>query len=114
MAGTKALTDGPGVETSSRTSQMIAAGAGRPETVVTAPVKALYMRNDGGAGTCLYVEESGSGNTNVRIQADVGQAVSIGLSQRVLCSSHATPPPKGVKAASISSRSNRMNRLPMR
>lgn len=39
------------------------AGDGSPEGVVEAPVGALYQRWDGGAGTTLYVKESGSGNT---------------------------------------------------
>jgi hypothetical protein len=38
-------------------------GAGSPEGVVMAPVGASYHRTDGGAGTSLYVKESGSGNT---------------------------------------------------
>jgi len=38
-------------------------GAGSPEGVVTAPVGCLYSRTDGGAGTSLYVKESGTGNT---------------------------------------------------
>jgi hypothetical protein len=38
-------------------------GSGSPEGVVTAPVGSLYSRSDGGAGTSLYVKESGSGNT---------------------------------------------------
>lgn len=38
-------------------------GAGTPEGVVTAPVGSLYTRTDGGAGTTLYVKESGAGNT---------------------------------------------------
>lgn len=38
-------------------------GAGSPEGVVTAPVGASYHRTDGGAGTSLYVKESGTGNT---------------------------------------------------
>jgi len=37
--------------------------SGSPEGVVTAPVGALFSRTDGGAGTTLYVKESGSGNT---------------------------------------------------
>jgi hypothetical protein len=41
----------------------ISAGAGSPETVVTAPVGSLFLRTDGGAGTTLYVKESTSGNT---------------------------------------------------
>lgn len=38
-------------------------GTGSPEGVVTAPVGSLYCRDDGGAGTSLYVKESGTGNT---------------------------------------------------
>lgn len=41
----------------------IIAGTGSPETVITAPVGSLYMRSDGGAGTSLYVKETGAGNT---------------------------------------------------
>jgi hypothetical protein len=36
---------------------------GSPEGVVTASRGALYTRTDGGAGTTLYVKESGTGNT---------------------------------------------------
>lgn len=38
-------------------------GAGSPEGVLAAPVATLYVRTDGGAGTTLYVKESGSGST---------------------------------------------------
>jgi hypothetical protein len=38
-------------------------GAGTPEGVVTAPVGVMFQRSDGGAGTSLYVKESGAGNT---------------------------------------------------
>ena len=38
-------------------------GAGTPEGAVTAPVGSTFMRSDGGAGTCFYVKESGTGNT---------------------------------------------------
>ena len=34
-------------------------GVGSPEGVVTASVGRLYTRTDGGAGTTLYVKESG-------------------------------------------------------
>lgn len=36
---------------------------GSPEGIVTAKVGSLYCRTDGGAGTTLYVKESGTGNT---------------------------------------------------
>jgi hypothetical protein len=42
---------------------MLHTGTGSPETVVTATVGHLYLRSDGGAGTTLYVKESGAGNT---------------------------------------------------
>lgn len=38
-------------------------GSGSPEGVVTAQVGSLYLRTNGGAGTTLYVKESGTGNT---------------------------------------------------
>jgi hypothetical protein len=38
-------------------------GEGTPEGVVTAPVGTAYLREDGGAGTTLYIKESGTGNT---------------------------------------------------
>jgi hypothetical protein len=45
------------------TAPTIRAGAGTPEGAVTARVGSLYLRSDGGAGTTLYVKESGTGNT---------------------------------------------------
>ncbi len=42
---------------------LITHGSGTPEGAVTAPVGSLYLRTDGGAGTTLYVKESGTGNT---------------------------------------------------
>jgi hypothetical protein len=38
-------------------------GTGNPESVVTAPVGAIYLRTDGSSGTTLYKKESGAGNT---------------------------------------------------
>ncbi|MFP1634078.1 hypothetical protein ACLB6G_20300 [Zhengella sp. ZM62] len=38
-------------------------GSGTPESNVAAPVGTMYLRTDGGAGTTLYVKESGTGNT---------------------------------------------------
>lgn len=40
---------------------LVLQGTGSPETVVTAPVGAVYQRLDGGAGTSFYVKESGTG-----------------------------------------------------
>lgn len=41
----------------------IFAGTGTPEAAVTAPVGCLFLRTNGGAGTTLYVKETGVGNT---------------------------------------------------
>ncbi len=41
----------------------ILSGSGSPESAVAAPVGSLYLRSDGGAGTTLYVKQSGAGNT---------------------------------------------------
>lgn len=38
-------------------------GSGTPESAVTAPIGSLYTRTNGGAGTTLYIKESGTGNT---------------------------------------------------
>lgn len=38
-------------------------GAGTPEAAVTAGIGSLFMRSDGGAGTSLYVKQTGTGNT---------------------------------------------------
>lgn len=38
-------------------------GTGSPENVIAATVGSLYSRIDGGAGTTLYVKETGTGNT---------------------------------------------------
>lgn len=45
------------------TASIVTSGAGSPEGAVTASVGSLYMRTEGGAGTSLYVKESGTGNT---------------------------------------------------
>jgi hypothetical protein len=42
-------------------SVTVTEGEGSPEGVVSAPVGSLYLRLDGGAGTTLYVKESGTG-----------------------------------------------------
>lgn len=39
------------------------AGTGSPEGVIAAPIGSSYRRIDGGAGSTLYVKESGTGNT---------------------------------------------------
>jgi hypothetical protein len=41
----------------------IVSGTGSPEGVVTSDIGSMYLREDGGAGTTLYVKESGTGNT---------------------------------------------------
>jgi hypothetical protein len=44
----------------------IESGTGSPEGVLTAPVGSLWLRSNGGAGSTLYVKESGAGNTGWR------------------------------------------------
>ena len=41
----------------------ITSGTGSPEGAQSAPVGSIWMRTDGGAGTTLYVKESGASNT---------------------------------------------------
>lgn len=41
----------------------ILSGSGAPNGSVTAPVGSMWLRTDGGAGSTLYVKESGTGNT---------------------------------------------------
>jgi hypothetical protein len=38
-------------------------GADSPEGAVTASIGSLFLRTNGGAGTTLYIKESGAGNT---------------------------------------------------
>jgi hypothetical protein len=47
----------------SKTGPKINSGTGTPEGAITASVGSLFMRTEGGAGTSLYVKESGAGNT---------------------------------------------------
>lgn len=42
---------------------LITSGIGSPENAVIAPIGSIYLRVDGGAGTSLYVKESGAGDT---------------------------------------------------
>lgn len=45
------------------TTSIVTAGSGTPEGAKSAPLGSLYLRTDGGAGTTLYIKESGTGNT---------------------------------------------------
>jgi hypothetical protein len=56
-------TAGKGLDFSGNGNVLWRCGADTPEGAVTAPVGSLYTRTDGGAGTTLYVKESGAGNT---------------------------------------------------
>jgi hypothetical protein len=44
-------------------NRFMTTGTGSPEGVVVAPVGSVYTRTDGGAGTTLYIKETGTGNT---------------------------------------------------
>ncbi len=41
----------------------VRSGTGTPEAAVTGAIGDVFLRTDGGAGTAIYVKESGSGNT---------------------------------------------------
>jgi len=43
--------------------EFIHIGSGTPEGAETGSVGHIFLRTDGGAGTTLYVKQSGSGNT---------------------------------------------------
>ncbi|MEM9527100.1 MAG: GDSL-type esterase/lipase family protein [Bacteroidota bacterium] len=58
--------DSEGIATDTEVSaiqDLVRSGTGSPEGAVSAPVGTMYLRSDGGAGTTLYVKESGTGNT---------------------------------------------------
>lgn len=42
---------------------VVGVGDGSPEGVITAGIGSVWHRTNGGAGTSLYVKESGAGNT---------------------------------------------------
>lgn len=58
-------------------------GTGSPEGVVTAPVGHYYTREDGGAGTVLYLKESGTGNTGWVAYGSGGGGGSVSYSDLV-------------------------------
>lgn len=53
----------PSVGASSTVISMLYSGTNTPEGAVTASVGSLFLRTNGGAGSTLYVKESGTGNT---------------------------------------------------
>lgn len=66
---------------------LILAGSASPEGVQTAGVGSIYQRGGGGAGTSLYVKESGSGNTGW---------VALGMSNDVMIPAVLTVPNTGL------------------
>lgn len=52
-----------GVRLGGSAGPLVITGSGTPEGAVSAPVGSMFMRDDGGAGTSLYVKESGTGNS---------------------------------------------------
>lgn len=52
-----------GVRLGGASGPLILSGSGTPESAVAAPIGSMFLRADGGAGTSLYVKESGTGNT---------------------------------------------------
>lgn len=61
--GVSAWTGAVGVALLPSRGAPIYSGYGSPLNVVAAPVGSLYLRQDGGASTTLYVKETGTGNT---------------------------------------------------
>lgn len=55
--------DEAGVRFYNDASRSIRLGTGSPESVVTASPGSLFLRTNGGAGTSMYVKETGTGNT---------------------------------------------------
>lgn len=51
----------PDHDTGILTVAQILSGTGTPEGAVTADIGTAYLRSDGGAGTTLYIKESGNG-----------------------------------------------------
>lgn len=63
-SGSVALQLGAGMRVAlSASGPVLLAGSGTPEAAVTAPIGSVFMRTDGGAGTSIYVKESGSSST---------------------------------------------------
>jgi hypothetical protein len=60
---TRMVVDDNGIRAGGTSAPYIRSGAGTPEGAVTGIVGSVYLRNDGGAGTTLYIKESGTGNT---------------------------------------------------
>lgn len=60
----KTVSDPAATENFQVIGEYVIVGAGDPETRIAAPVGATFHRKDGGAGSALYVKESGgSGRT---------------------------------------------------
>lgn len=57
------INSGQYISLSGTSTHKVLSGTGTPESVVTASVGSLFLRRDGGASTCLYIKESGTGNT---------------------------------------------------
>lgn len=55
----------------------ISTGTGSPEGAVTQRIGSIYLRTDGGAGTSVYVKESGTGNTGWVVAAPGGDLTAI-------------------------------------
>ena len=66
------------------------AGSGSPNGAVTANVGSVFLRVDGGAGTSLYVKESGTGNTGWTAVSS-GSSSSAVLGASALVDSGAVP-----------------------
>lgn len=52
-----------GIRLGGASGPLLLSGSGTPESAVSAPVGSMFLRDDGGAGTSLYMKESGTGDT---------------------------------------------------
>jgi len=58
------------------TAAVLRSGSATPEGAITAPIGSLFKRTDGGAGTTLYIKESGAGNTGWRLSGPATEVVT--------------------------------------
>lgn len=59
----------------------ILTGTGTPESAVTGNVGSLYIRTDGGAGTTVYIKETGTGNTGWAPIASIAGTATLSATQ---------------------------------
>jgi hypothetical protein len=79
VAGNNLWAKGQKVCMNTACDRYLAAGAGAPESAVTASVGSIWLRTDGGTGTTEYRKESGTGNTGWVAAAGGATGASFGV-----------------------------------